>query len=133
MSDAKVEFTPEALREIDDAFEWYLERSLQVAEAFVQEVDRAVALIASSPTIWPYIAEEEPGTSTAPHLARTKATQLAMTNGVAGTTGLDLCERPLDLVYSSSVNRSVRTRMLGGVGGGGENPPPTRFDGLRDT
>ncbi|MBW8875396.1 MAG: type II toxin-antitoxin system RelE/ParE family toxin [Acidobacteria bacterium] len=51
MSDAKVEFTPEALREIDDAFEWYLERSLQVAEAFVQEVDRAVALIASSPTI----------------------------------------------------------------------------------
>ena len=54
MSDAKVEFTPEALREIDDAFEWYFERSLQVAEAFVQEVDRAVALIASSPTIWPY-------------------------------------------------------------------------------
>jgi toxin ParE1/3/4 len=54
VSDAKVEFTPEALREIDDVFEWYLERSLQVAEAFVQEVDRAVALIAGSPTIWPY-------------------------------------------------------------------------------
>jgi toxin ParE1/3/4 len=50
---AKVDFTPEALREIDDAFEWYLERSPQAAEAFVREVDSAVALIASSPTIWP--------------------------------------------------------------------------------
>lgn len=53
MSGAKVELTPEALREIDDAFEWYLERSLQAADAFVREVDSAVALIASSPTIWP--------------------------------------------------------------------------------
>lgn len=53
MSGAKVELTPEALREIEDAFEWYLERSLQAAEAFVREVDNAVALIASSPTIWP--------------------------------------------------------------------------------
>ena len=53
MSGAKVDFTPEALREIDDAFEWYLERSLQAADAFVREVDNAVALIASSPTVWP--------------------------------------------------------------------------------
>jgi len=53
VSGTKVEFTPEALREIDDAFEWYFERSLQAAEAFVQEVDSAVALIAGSPTIWP--------------------------------------------------------------------------------
>lgn len=52
MSGARAEFTPEALREIDDAFEWYLERSLPAAEAFVREVDSAVALIASSPTIW---------------------------------------------------------------------------------
>jgi hypothetical protein len=35
VSAARVEFTAEALREIDDAFEWYLERSLQAAEAFV--------------------------------------------------------------------------------------------------
>jgi putative addiction module component (TIGR02574 family) len=49
----RVEFTPEALREIDDAFEWYLERSLHVAEAFVREATSAFALIASSPQIWP--------------------------------------------------------------------------------
>jgi toxin ParE1/3/4 len=52
VSGAKIEFTPEALREIDDAFEWYLERSLQAAEAFVREVESALSLIASSPTIW---------------------------------------------------------------------------------
>ena len=53
MTGVRVEFAPEALREIDDAFEWYLERSLQAAEAFVREVDSAFALIASSPDIWP--------------------------------------------------------------------------------
>lgn len=53
MSAARVEFAPEALREIDDAFEWYLERNLQAAEAFVGETTSAFALIASSPTIWP--------------------------------------------------------------------------------
>ncbi len=54
MSGTKIEFTPEALREIDDAFEWYLERNRQAAEAFVREVDSAVAMVASSPKIWPY-------------------------------------------------------------------------------
>lgn len=54
MSDARVEFTPEALQEIDDAFEWYLERNLEAAEAFVHEVNRAAALIAGSPTVWPH-------------------------------------------------------------------------------
>lgn len=53
MTGVRVEFAPEALREIDDAFEWYLERSLQAAEAFVREIDGAFALIASSPDIWP--------------------------------------------------------------------------------
>lgn len=53
MSGARIEFTPEALREIDDAFAWYLERNLQAAEAFVREVDSAVALIATSPAVWP--------------------------------------------------------------------------------
>ena len=53
MSGARVEFTPEALREIDDAFEWYLERSVQAAEAFVRETTSAFALIVSSPTVWP--------------------------------------------------------------------------------
>jgi plasmid stabilization system protein ParE len=52
VSGAAIEFTPEALREIDDAFEWYLERNARAADAFVREVDSAVALIASSPTLW---------------------------------------------------------------------------------
>jgi plasmid stabilization system protein ParE len=43
VSAARVDFTPEALREIDDAFEWNLERSLQAAEALIREVDGAVA------------------------------------------------------------------------------------------
>jgi len=51
VSGTKVELTLEALREIDEAFERYLEESRRAAEAFVREVDRAVALIASSPTI----------------------------------------------------------------------------------
>ncbi|HKI03941.1 MAG TPA: type II toxin-antitoxin system RelE/ParE family toxin [Thermoanaerobaculia bacterium] len=53
MSAARVEFTPEALREIDDAFEWYFERSTQAAESFVGEATSAFALIASSPAVWP--------------------------------------------------------------------------------
>lgn len=53
MSGARVELTPEALREIDDGFEWYLERSVQAAEAFVREATKAFALIVSSPALWP--------------------------------------------------------------------------------
>jgi hypothetical protein len=30
--------------------------------------------------------------------------------------------------FGSARNRRTRTRMSGGVGGGGEIPPPTRFD-----
>jgi plasmid stabilization system protein ParE len=53
VSGATVELNPAALREIDDAFEWYLERSLQAAEAFIRELNSALALIASAPAIWP--------------------------------------------------------------------------------
>lgn len=53
MSAVRVEFTQEARREIDDAFAWYLERSPQAAETFVGEATNAVALIRSSPTLWP--------------------------------------------------------------------------------
>jgi hypothetical protein len=49
VSDAKIEFTQEAVREMDDVFESYLEGSFLAAEAFLREVDSAVALIASSP------------------------------------------------------------------------------------
>lgn len=54
MSDARrVDFLPEARREIDDAFEWYFDRSVQAAEAFVRETTSAFALIASAPPVWP--------------------------------------------------------------------------------
>lgn len=54
MSGTQVEFTQEALWEINEAFDRYLGESRRAAEAFVREVDRAVALIASSPTVWPH-------------------------------------------------------------------------------
>lgn len=53
MSGARVELTPEAVSEIDDAFGWYLERSVSAAAAFVHEATSAFSLIASSPAIWP--------------------------------------------------------------------------------
>jgi plasmid stabilization system protein ParE len=52
VSAASIDFIPEALREIDDAFEWYLERSAQAAGAFLRELERAFGLIASAPHIW---------------------------------------------------------------------------------
>lgn len=53
MSGGRVEYSPEASRELEDAFEWYLERSLRAAEAFLGEVDRAVKIIATAPGVWP--------------------------------------------------------------------------------
>jgi plasmid stabilization system protein ParE len=53
VSGERVELKPEAERELEDAFEWYLERSIPVAEAFIREAGSAFALIASAPTIWP--------------------------------------------------------------------------------
>jgi toxin ParE1/3/4 len=53
VSNVRVEFAPDALREIDDAFEWYFERSTQAAKAFLREVESAISLIASAPEIWP--------------------------------------------------------------------------------
>lgn len=53
MRTGRVEYFPKASRELEDAFEWYLERSLQAAEAFLRETERAVAIIAGAPGIWP--------------------------------------------------------------------------------
>ena len=53
MSAGQVDYFPEASRELEEAFEWYLERSLQAAEAFLRETDRAVAVIAAAPRVWP--------------------------------------------------------------------------------
>lgn len=53
MRTGRVEYFPEASRELEDALEWYLERSLQAAEAFLRETERAVAVIAGASGIWP--------------------------------------------------------------------------------
>jgi len=38
---------------LEDALDWYLVRSLQAAEAFLKETERAVTVIAEAPGIWP--------------------------------------------------------------------------------
>lgn len=53
MHTGRVEYFPEASRELEDAFEWYLERSLHAADAFLRETERAVTVIAEAPGIWP--------------------------------------------------------------------------------
>ena len=40
---------PGALREIDEAFEWYRKRSPQAAGEFLEQLDAALALIAAVP------------------------------------------------------------------------------------
>lgn len=54
MSGGRVDYLPEASRELEDAFEWYLDRSPQAAEAFVRETDQAFAVIAAAPLVWPH-------------------------------------------------------------------------------
>lgn len=38
---------------MEDAFDWYFERSLQAAESFVAEMTSALSVVASAPAIWP--------------------------------------------------------------------------------
>jgi len=49
----RVRYFPEASRELEDAFEWYLERSPRAAEAFIREIDRGLAVVSAGPRIWP--------------------------------------------------------------------------------
>ncbi len=53
MSVRKVETLPEASREIEEAFEWYLERSPRAAESFLLEVDHGIEAIVEAPNQWP--------------------------------------------------------------------------------
>jgi toxin ParE1/3/4 len=48
-----VEFHEAAFSELDAAFDWYFARSARVAAAFLDEIDRALDLISSSPQTWP--------------------------------------------------------------------------------
>jgi len=49
----KIEFHPEAQLELENARQWYRQRNLIAARAFVTEVLRAVKNIAASPKAWP--------------------------------------------------------------------------------
>ncbi|HUG44107.1 MAG TPA: type II toxin-antitoxin system RelE/ParE family toxin [Acidobacteriota bacterium] len=53
MSAAGVEYLAEASRELDGALDWYLERSLTAAEAFLTEIDHGIQLIRGTPQMWP--------------------------------------------------------------------------------
>lgn len=48
-----LEIHPAALEEFETAVAWYLERSEIAAARFVAEVDRAIDLVAESPSRWP--------------------------------------------------------------------------------
>lgn len=53
MGSKEVEFHEEARQEVVAALEWYLERSELAAAQFLQELDRAIEWVASSPSRWP--------------------------------------------------------------------------------
>ncbi len=53
MSGFRADLAPQAEQEIDDAFEWYLERSPYAAQAFLDELEQAFGAIARSPMTWP--------------------------------------------------------------------------------
>ncbi len=48
-----VEFDPKAIEEAAAAYDWYVERSLNAAERFQDEVDYAVDAITQAPDTWP--------------------------------------------------------------------------------
>jgi plasmid stabilization system protein ParE len=48
-----VEFHPEALYEAQAAVEWYQERSVRAAEAFLNELESAIYRILDAPQRWP--------------------------------------------------------------------------------
>ena len=49
----RIELHPDAVEEARAAREWYEVRSQDAADAFVEELDRAIEQIAESPTRWP--------------------------------------------------------------------------------
>jgi len=53
---AAVTFHPNAAREFQAVYHWYLDRHESTAQAFLAELDIAIALIAANPTRWPLLA-----------------------------------------------------------------------------
>jgi len=50
---ASYRFHPSAVVEAEEARDWYAERSLQAAAAFLEELDRAIHAVTESPDRWP--------------------------------------------------------------------------------
>jgi plasmid stabilization system protein ParE len=48
-----IQFHPEAERELLEARTWYRERSEVASQAFILQIDRALAAIAAAPDRWP--------------------------------------------------------------------------------
>ena len=55
MASKEVQFHEEASTKYEAAFDWYLARSELAASKFVEELSRAIALIAEAPQRWPDI------------------------------------------------------------------------------
>ncbi|MFH1177723.1 MAG: type II toxin-antitoxin system RelE/ParE family toxin [Acidobacteriota bacterium] len=53
MDRARVEFIRQAAQELDEAYEWYLERSEAAASGFLNAVEQSVRLLADRPEAWP--------------------------------------------------------------------------------
>jgi plasmid stabilization system protein ParE len=53
MPETIIRFHPEALKEVEIAQEWYADRSIVTAFAFVSELTQAVALLKEAPQMWP--------------------------------------------------------------------------------
>lgn len=47
-----IEFHPQAVREAQHARQWYAERGQDIADSFMEELDRAVSLIGEAPQRW---------------------------------------------------------------------------------
>ena len=60
MPSLSVDIHPEAIAEAQAATQWYRERSLSAAAAYLAELDSAVAAIAENPEMWPRYAHSTP-------------------------------------------------------------------------
>jgi plasmid stabilization system protein ParE len=52
MAKLPVDYHPAARLEANEAFDWYLDRSLSAAERFQRELERAQIAIQASPEVW---------------------------------------------------------------------------------
>ena len=53
MAEIRIEFHPSAVEEALGARDWYAERSVAAAKAFLHELDHALKLVAEAPQRWP--------------------------------------------------------------------------------